>query len=214
MKCLVQGVIGAWCSAFLLSSATYSQNTYLNWGTSYAQNTAPAQLTSALPQDGFDFGATRNYYNGVTFYIDNSASNPPYGYGAFYELDLSSENRSTLQPGFYDSATRFPFNYGHGLNFIIGSFGPNTLNGFFRVLEAQYAGNGSIERFAVDFSYVINSNPSPFWTHGSFRYNSTIPEPTMSSALVVVTSLIVFRLFFSRNRKTSGVVGFISYPGP
>ena len=72
----------------------------------------------------------------------------------------------------------------------------------FEVLEAEYATNGELLRFAADFEYVEgNSLGDPFAT-GRIRYNSAVPlpEPTETGLL----AFGVFAIVASCRRRNVG----------
>lgn len=137
------------------------------------------------PEDNFEFSVSRNFDNGVSFDIDNLDTNPPSDY-KYWNLDLAAPFSALLTPGLYTNAARFPFQADNqpGLTFSGNHRGNNRNSGFFEVLEASYFPDGTVEKFAVNFTQYGEENPN-WWIHGKLRYNSNItldgsnsvPEP-------------------------------------
>lgn len=124
------------------------------------------------------FSATTNFDQGISV---------SYNDGNFWSFDFAAPtynpatNTNTGQPlviGFYDNATRFPFNSPTlpGLNISGNGRGNNQLSGWFNVLEVSYGANGDINAFAVDFrQYDENLTQTGPSLYGSLRFNSSIP---------------------------------------
>jgi hypothetical protein len=72
---------------------------------------------------------------------------------SFWYLNLAAPAGTTLAPGIYEGATRWPFQAPPtpGLDFSGDGRGCNTLTGRFEVLEAKYASFGYVERFHATF---------------------------------------------------------------
>lgn len=151
------------------------------------------------PDQGFEFTATQNFDNGVSFAVNDFSTNPDYWATHWWYLDFAAPNMDPLTVGTYLGATRFPFqSLGEpGLNFSGNGRGNNTLTGQFSVLEANYALDGSILSFAADFKQYDEAFES-WWNVGSIRYNSSIPispvpEPSTLALLfagVAVTFIV------------------------
>ncbi|MGF1526113.1 MAG: hypothetical protein ACFCBW_04885 [Candidatus Competibacterales bacterium] len=125
-------------------------------------------------QDG-DFAAGRNFDAGVT--IDFDGVDP----GRWWTLDFAAVAAEPLMRGPYEGATRFPFQtpQAPGLSVSGSGRGCNTLEGRFDVLEAEYAADGGVERFAADFEQYCDNSLAPL--RGAVRYNSfeDIAAPTV-----------------------------------
>jgi hypothetical protein len=94
-----------------------------------------------------------------------------------WTYDFSSANNSQLVPGPYNGATRWPFNNGgNGLDVSGAGRGSNTLTGRFDVLEADYATDGSIDRFFADFEQHSEGNTAAL--RGQVRYDRADAVPT------------------------------------
>src|SRR6266705_1570815 len=109
------------------------------------------------PADG-TFTASRNLDNGVSVDFAGAA---PMG--------------TTLVPGAYEGATRWPFQAASspGLSVYGDGRGCNTLTGRFVVLEATYGADGKVESFAADFEqHCESAAPALF---GSIRYDAGDP---------------------------------------
>jgi hypothetical protein len=74
--------------------------------------------------------------------------------------------------GVYESARRAPFTKFVGLSVTGDGRGCNDFSGRFVVLEAVYAGDGSVTRFAADFEQHCEEDDPPLF--GAVRYNSTV----------------------------------------
>src|SRR6266404_167468 len=120
------------------------------------------------PADG-TFTASRNLNNGVS--VDFAGSAP----GDFWSLDFAAPMGTTLVPGAYEGATRWPFQAASspGLSVYGDGRGCNTLTGRFVVLEATYGADGKVESFAADFEqHCESAAPALF---GSIRYDAGDP---------------------------------------
>src|SRR6266566_2318683 len=122
-------------------------------------------ITSA---DG-TFTASRNLDNGVS--VDFAGGAP----GDFWSLDFAAPMGTTLVPGAYEGATRWPFQAASspGLSVYGDGRGCNTLTGRFVVLEATYGADGKVESFAADFEQHCGSAAPALF--GSIRYDAGDP---------------------------------------
>ncbi|MBS4052394.1 hypothetical protein [Methylomonas rivi] len=137
----------------------------------------------------FDKGVTVNFDDGKLWSFNFAAPT--------YDAATNTNNGNELTVGFYDQATRFPFNSPTkpGLDFSGNGRGNNTLGGWFDVLEIVYGQNNDILRFAVDFRQFDEredmSGPS---TYGSLRINSDIPVnpvPIPGAVILFVSGLMM-----------------------
>lgn len=149
------------------------------------------------PSDGFDFFVSRNFDQGVSFAINDFASNPDFWSTRWWYLDFTAPFNQLLQPGHYANATRFPFQDvdDPGLDFSGNGRGNNRLSGFFDVLEVSYGAKSEVLAFAANFTQ-FDENRSDWWNRGSIRFNSSIsllsvPEPH-SLALFTIGAIILF----------------------
>jgi hypothetical protein len=99
---------------------------------------------------------------------------------ASWSLQLAAPVGEELVPGPYEGATRYPFQSPTkpGLDVFGGDVkGCNTLTGRFDVLEAVFASDGSVERFAADFEQHCEGEVPAL--RGSVRYHAsaTFPPP-------------------------------------
>jgi hypothetical protein len=101
-----------------------------------------------------------------------------------YSPETNTLDGNRLEVGFYNYATRYPFNSPTkpGLNFSGGGRGNNKLGGWFHILEVEYGDGGEVLKLAVDFRQFDESEsmigPS---TYGSLRINSDIPLNCVSN---------------------------------
>lgn len=147
------------------------------------------------PVGGFEFTASRNYDNGVSFAVNDFNTNPDFWSTRWWYIDFVAPNDAPLAVGTYLNATRFPFQApsSPGLAFIGNGRGNNTLTGSFSVLEASYAQDGAVLSFAADFLQYDEGIQS-WWNIGAIRYNSSVaiaavPEPSTSLLLLVGLAL-------------------------
>jgi hypothetical protein len=151
-------------------------------------------------QDNFQFFATRNFDNGVSFNINDFLTNPDPAAARYWYLDFAGASNAELTPGMYSGATRFPFQSldAPGLSFVGNGRGDNTLSGGFRVLQAVYGKNGDVLAFAADFIQFDEGNHQ-WWNLGGIRYHSAlgfsasasaVPEPSTTAALGAGVALI------------------------
>ena len=150
------------------------------------------------PQDGHTFGISRNYQNGVSFSVTDFRNFPNYDW---WYLDFGASDASQLHTGYYMDATRFPFNISYdpavqstnGLSFYGDGRGDNQLDGWFEVLEAKYAIDGTPIAFAADF-VMYDENNRNWWNQGEIRYESSIPfsntVPENASYITVACSML------------------------
>jgi hypothetical protein len=139
---------------------------------------------SITPADGWNFTATGSTNHS---FVRLSARDPRPGAplsNYYWDLELESPDGGPLEPGFYNGATRYPFNDPGepGLTLSGNHRGNNQNTGYFTVLEADFGVGAAVNRFAVNFRQYDEGNPNN-WVDGQFRYNSLIPEP---SALVLL----------------------------
>lgn len=163
------------------------------------------QTVSVTPAMGFDFTASRNFDNGVSFAINDFATNLNFQATRWWHLDFSAPLDAPLSVGNYARATRWPFQAtdAPGLNFDGNGRGNNTLTGSFQILEATYAASGEVLTFAADFRQY-DEGVQGWWNMGSIRYNSDIPIspiPEPSTALLLCAGIGVLMPFARRPKK-------------
>jgi hypothetical protein len=143
----------------------------------------------ATIEDGYVFGASRNFDNGVNFTITRAS---PHDH---WELNLAAPFNATIVPGLYEGAARFPFQDADqpGLTFSGNHRGNNRNAGFFEVFEAIYSPSGAVERFAVDFTQYGEENPN--WVvWGKMRYNSEVPIPEPTTVALLCAGVVCWTL--------------------
>ena len=119
------------------------------------------------PADGA-FQVTRNNKNGVSV----SVIGPSFSFSWY--LDFAAAGNADLAVGAYESARRYPFAEGNGLDVGGNGAGCNDLTGRYVVREIVIATDGSVLRFAADFEHHCSDmNPGLF---GVIRYNSTVAD--------------------------------------
>jgi hypothetical protein len=134
---------------------------------------SPGQLLVTVA-DG-TFNATRNFDQGVSVMLDNGDS---------WNLDFAGYSNSTLVPGDYDRAQRFPFQPAGtpGLDVAGAGRGCNMLTGNFDVLTASYLPSGNVESFAANFEqHCEGAAPGLF---GSISVNASLRQLSVSNAVV------------------------------
>jgi len=94
--------------------------------------------------------------------------------GHFVLLDFATAPGLPLAPGYYDDATRWPFQtVGPGLDVALDGRGCNELTGRFIVFELVADGAGGVARFAADFEqHCEDRAPALF---GAVRFHSDVP---------------------------------------
>jgi hypothetical protein len=92
-----------------------------------------------------------------------------------WTIDFASPVSSTLAPGGYPDAARYPFNspMGPGLDMSGNGRGCNTLKGWFRVREYEVDSSGTVSRMAIDFLQNCEVTGPPLY--GAVRINSDYP---------------------------------------
>ena len=121
-----------------------------------------------------DFFVSRNFDNGVGFWINDFARPDPQG--IWWSVDLAAPYDAELSVGAYEGATRFPFQqpFEPGLSVYGEGRGCNTLTGRFDVLEAVYdPQTGSVLSFAADFEQHCEGMAPALL--GAIRYDSDVP---------------------------------------
>jgi hypothetical protein len=120
-----------------------------------------------------------------------------------YDLDLVGPNNTLVGVGFYDNASRWPFNGSQpGMWFTAPGRGDNQISGWFNVLQADYNADGSVLAFAVDFKQYDELS-TVNWTAGSVRYNSSIPVPEPATLAVLAFPAAAALLARRRHRQTA-----------
>lgn len=152
------------------------------------------------------FSVSRNNDEGVNVSFAGD-SNWSFNFAApTYDPVTNTNDGNELTVGFYDNATRFPFNSPTkpGLSFIGAGRGNNKLGGWFDVLDVAYDVSGEVLRFAVDFrQYDESEDMTGPSTYGSLRINSEIPinnpVPIPGAGLLLGSGFLM--LFVKNHRK-------------
>ena len=89
----------------------------------------------------------------------------------WWKLEFQAQSGAELEPGPYESATRYPYQSptGPGLNVYGSGRACTNLSGRFDVIEAVYRSDGTVERFAADFEQRCG----PGTLRGSIRFNAS-----------------------------------------
>ncbi len=96
------------------------------------------------------------------------------GFWYYWYLDFGAKAGSTLSPGVYEQATRYPFNTsGPGLSVRGDGRGCNEVVGRFVIVDLARNTSNEITRFAADFEQHCEGLPPAL--RGSVRYNSLVP---------------------------------------
>jgi hypothetical protein len=148
------------------------------------------QTLSLLPSDGYNFITTIGTHffgDPAPDYIDIAVNAFPNVSLHWFYLDLAVPQGQMLQPGFYPSATRYPFEASNvpGLSLYGDGRGDNQSIGYFNILEISYSGT-LLQTLAVDFVQYDELNLNAI-SSGSLRYNSSIPPASVpeSSSLLL-----------------------------
>ncbi|KPK38103.1 MAG: hypothetical protein AMJ78_10510 [Omnitrophica WOR_2 bacterium SM23_29] len=171
--------------ALIVFPVIASANTLLYYTSSPSSWVGHGETVTVSPSDGFDFFVSRNFDQGVSFRIDNLATNPDPWSHKWWLIDFAAPFDAPLQVGHHGNATRFPFQDPSvpGLAFCGNGRGDNTLTGYFDVFEAVYDTNSEVTSFAADF-VQYDEGIEDWWNRGSVRYNSEIPIPEPSTILL------------------------------
>ena len=180
----------------LLTHDAHAQTTAL------VLNSAPGDfigggLNQTFTESDGTFTAMRNFDNGVSIFFNGG----PHWWYLYFAAPMDAP----LIVGFFDEATRFPFQSPTkpGLDVSGEGRGCNELTGRFEVLEVVYGPTGDVERFAATFEQHCEGM-EPALT-GSILFNSTLQGPPMppqrchsSSATIAALDTEVSALATSR----------------
>lgn len=147
--------------------------------------------TYSYDDSNADIRFTRNYDNGITVTILNLPEAP---YDR-WTLNLAAPGNAEIQPGVYESATRFPFQGVDepGLSFSGNGRGCNTLTGRFEVFGVEYDGGGDVTALSATFEqHCEDQTPA---LRGSIVFN-TIPPVGATAVGQTLTRVVC------RNRTT------------
>ena len=164
---------------------------------------SPGQLLLTVG-DG-TFGTTRNFDQGVSVAINDGDS---------WNLDFAGYSNTTLVPGAYNNAQRFPFQPAGtpGLDVSGRGSGCNTVTGRFDVLAASYLADGSVRSFAADFEQHCEGAAAGLF--GSIRVNAGLRQLSVSNAVVdSLESKAVFTVTLNPASNTTVWVNFNTVDG-
>jgi hypothetical protein len=194
-----KGFFGALALTAFIPLSAFSA-TSLNYTSSPSSWVGGGQTVEVDPSMGFAFNVQRNFDHGVSFAINDFASNPDFQATRWWYLDFAAPLGATLAPGVYDGATRFPFQGANaGLSFDGNGRGDNQLTGSFDVLSVAYDAAGNVLSFDATFTQFDENDPA-WWNTGEIRYNvASVPEPT-TYALLCAGLILVGLMARSRRR--------------
>ena len=191
-----------WLAAIVLAAgaATAAQAapmTVFYYTSSPSSWVGQGETVTVTPTDGFAFNVNRNFDNGVSFAINDFLTNPDFQKTRWWYLDFAAPFNALLTVGYYDHATRWPFQDAEnpGLSFSGNGRGNNMLTGFFEVLEAVYDVDGTVLKFAADFTQ-FDEGFADWWNKGAIRFNSdvplfsSVPEPATGIVLMIALALV------------------------
>lgn len=186
-----QAIAVAVFSLLLLPLQAFSAVTALYYTSSVESWVGGGETVLVTPSEGFEFIVSRNFGSGVSFAINDFNSNPDFQSERWWFLDFAAPNGAPLTVGAYQDATRFPFQSASvpGLDFSGNGRGNNTLTGAFSVLEAIFAGDGTVLSFAADF-VQYDEGFQNWWNVGAIRYNSSVDLPALPEPSTPVLLLI------------------------
>jgi len=195
------------CASTLLALAplTAFSETSLSYTSSPTSWVGHGETVAVDPSMGFAFGVQRNFDHGISFSINDFATNP--GASRWWYLDFAAPLGATLEAGTYDGATRFPFQGPNaGLSFIGNGRGDNQLSGSFDVLSVSYGPTGDVLSFDATFVQVDENIPD-WWNRGEIRYNvSSVPEPMMAELLCAGLLAIGASVLYRRQARGNDAV--------
>jgi hypothetical protein len=164
---------------------------------------SPGQLIITVADAAFT--SSRNFDQGVNLLVHSLDS---------WNLDFAGPANTTLSPGDYENAQRFPFQPAGtpGLSVSGAGRGCNTLTGRFVVLNASYAANGDVQNFGADFEqHCEGASPALF---GSIRVNSNLRQLSVSNAVVDQNNLqAVFTVTLNPSSADPVLVNFATADG-
>jgi hypothetical protein len=140
--------------------------TFLAFDSRQGDYIGDGQQFTLTPADGLFY--TTRMDGGVQIAFDGDE-------GRIWYLNFVPPAETTLSPGFYPGATRWPFQAttAPGLDVSGEGRGCNTLTGEFTVLEAEFGPGGEVLRFAVDYEQHCEGQAAALF--GSARINSSVP---------------------------------------
>ena len=200
-----------WIALVSVPLAVFAANaapiTAFYYTSSPASYVGHGETVTVTPAEGFQFTANPNFDNGVSFAINDFLTNPDFQKTRWWYLDFAAPFSALLTVGFYDHATRFAFQHAEnpGLDVRGNGRGNNMLTGFFEVLEAVYAADGSVLKFAADFTQ-FDEGLADWWNRGSIRFNSDTPliisqAPEPSTGLLLFAALLAVATVGHRRRR-------------
>lgn len=164
---------------------------------------SPGQLIITVADATFT--PSRNFDQGVSLFVHSAD---------FWNLDFAGPTKTTLTPGDYENAQRFPFQPAGtpGLSVAGAGRGCNTLTGRFVVLNASYGANGDVQNFGADFEqHCEGLSPALF---GSIRVNSDLRQLSVSNAIVHAQDLqAVFTVTLNPSSADPVLVNFATADG-
>ena len=167
-------VLGAFLVLAAVTGAEAQPATFLTFDSQPGDFVGGGRRFTLTPADG-TFSVSRNFDQGVNVNFSGPAGS--------WSLSFAAPGETTLVPGMYEGATRWPFQSPThpGLSVSGEGRGCNTLAGRFVVLEAVYDLSGNVLQFAADYEQHCEGGvPALF---GSVRYSSAVTvEPRLSIA--------------------------------
>lgn len=144
------------------------------------------------PENGWTFNTSRNFDQGVNLDLQGPAL--PGTVVTDWFMDFAAPFSVPITPGFYPNFQRWPFQDFDRPGLAFGSSGrlDNMASGHFEVFEATYAPNGDVLSFSADFTHFGETIPANY-AIVEVRYNATVPEPSMLTLALGVSTLMVRR---------------------
>ena len=114
---------------------------------------------------------SRNFDNGIDVSVGS------------WDFRIAMPFEAEPTPGLYTGATRFPFQDADdpGLSISGPGRGYNMSEGFFEIYAIEFAGDGTVERYDIDFQISGDSGLGTRFFNGQFRY--AIPTPASAGVL-------------------------------
>lgn len=204
-------VVIVFLACCLIGQLAAAQTATLHYESEEGDYIGGGQTRTYTEDDGIFVASGHYNYTGVRVYFDHATAA-----ATWWDINCHAPNAQELTPGFYPSATRYPFQApaSPGLDFSGSGRGCNTLTGEFTVHDVVFDYFGVPRRFSASLEQHCEGMDPALYATIDYQSDDTLGPVALSSTNVLVASDKLLYEFTTGGTlvRTIPVIGRTFYP--